>query len=693
MAAIKTPGCFKKFRGFSASSPSKPGSQQRTKMLFFFPYALIKYYKQNDANNALIELVKHKNDQVKIEAVNCIKDFVVFDALETLKAIFWQCSVSVKLVILDAISALGKEEDIPFLSQVQKKESNFIVKNKAVSAINTISPGTVMPTHGLETVQEYEEEHEDVIAEELQLKEDIGPVNEHEGDPELAQNAFEETEVPEEKISNSSFVNKEFDEDLQLQLEESGYEDFEEIQLNWKLSSQEEEEFKAELDATTSDLKIKSEEEELQLTPDINDIKINDLEEISMGANEDNIEEFTPISAASGPNSEEAYWELVLDPEKEDEIVFDLCLMEELEDILAQAIRPEESYAPHEILPLDFLPIVAGEPKLPQPDTSLNEDLFNIEVELEEVHQDAKFADELDRILHKIRTSSEEDEEEIRLDFIPFVVETEEVVVPKPEDRPVEANLQDLDVDYEAVEIGNDLLDVAKEIDASTAVSLETQKDHLKDAESIEQESINEREDKEKALDETLETFQNEPFFDLIEALDDRVSIFNELFRTCDAESKLILMDEILAVGDERDLRFLDTLINDEDQRVRKKAKKIGEALKQYLDAQAADIPAGPLEDASNKEGQDKLTDEHQEMEVEYGELLPLEFCFLQQNNNRGQQQGLFEIDFELDEAFALANNTSTKIGEDNMSFADSQSNILKDLLSIPTKLIQKFNG
>ena len=60
----------------------------KNKDVVLFSLRLIKYYKQNDANASLIELVKHKNDQVKIEAINCIKEFVVFEALETLKAVF-----------------------------------------------------------------------------------------------------------------------------------------------------------------------------------------------------------------------------------------------------------------------------------------------------------------------------------------------------------------------------------------------------------------------------------------------------------------------------------------------------------------------------------------------------------------------------------------------------------------------------
>ena len=49
------------------------------------------------------------------------------------------------------------------------KESNFIVKTKALGAINAISPGAVMPTHNIETIGAYDPSEEDAIAQEFEV--------------------------------------------------------------------------------------------------------------------------------------------------------------------------------------------------------------------------------------------------------------------------------------------------------------------------------------------------------------------------------------------------------------------------------------------------------------------------------------------------------------------------------------------
>ncbi|MBT8294178.1 MAG: HEAT repeat domain-containing protein, partial [Eudoraea sp.] len=129
-----------------------------------FALRLIKHYNQNDANKALIELLKHRNDQVKSEAIQCIKDFGVFEALDMLKTVFRKCSVDIKLQILDAISSLGKVEDLEFLETIVRRESNFLVKSKAISAINVIVPDTYVPTEGIDkniTVKNFENDEQD----------------------------------------------------------------------------------------------------------------------------------------------------------------------------------------------------------------------------------------------------------------------------------------------------------------------------------------------------------------------------------------------------------------------------------------------------------------------------------------------------------------------------------------------------
>ena len=649
----------------------------KNKDVVLFSLRLIKYYKQNDANSSLIELVKHKNDQIKIEAINCIKDFAVFEALNTLKAVFWKCSSIVKLSLLDAVASLGKEADIPFLKMVEKKEKNFMVKSKALSAINIISPGTVMPTHGIESIVAYNTEEEEIEAED----DAIDGKAEGRTDSDAAfeenipipgtseQQINEETTVAQHKTNSADFDEI----DLEVELEEN-----EAVQLENK---------DEELPGVSTGSAIP--EEEVRTTEDLQEININDPEEIIMEPKEEFQKEVTPLSNESGVSSEEAYWEAVLDPEEEDEIIFDLCLMEELDDILSQAVKPEGSYAAHEILPLDFLPIVEDEDIAQHHKSTGNQDpILDIEVFEEVVDEDEKFAQELDRILQKVKASAELEEEEIILDFIPVVVDTEEEERPAIEHDSQDISLDELIVYYEEEKGHNATEDEQRSKPEELSIVMPWETSDIPDSLSPLQEDI---EEPGLLLEQELyrENTEEEALFELNTELDERVSIFNELFRTCDAESKLILLDEILAVGDERDLRFLGTLATDEDTRVRKKAKKIGEKLKDYLTANSEEAQESVL-----KEGLYDEVGNNSDAEEESRELKPLEYCFFDENKSRSTQPlGLFEIDFELNDLHEGQGSSIVTIEGGGLISQNAQHGLLDEILAIPTKLIQKLNG
>ena len=114
-----------------------------------FSLRLIKYYNQNDASASLIQLLRHKSDAIKKEAIFCIRDFNVTEAVPILKTIFWKCTTNVKMYLLEALSVLGSEEDIGFLKEIITKEVAFTVKGKAISALNTIRPEGMLPTQDI----------------------------------------------------------------------------------------------------------------------------------------------------------------------------------------------------------------------------------------------------------------------------------------------------------------------------------------------------------------------------------------------------------------------------------------------------------------------------------------------------------------------------------------------------------------
>lgn len=128
----------------------------KNKDVVLFAIRLIKFYNQNDASSSLIELLKHRNNQIKQEAIQCIKEFHIVEALDTLKLVFQKGNMDVKISILDAIAILGSTEEIEFLKHVEAKYSDFAIKGKAISVINRIVPESIMPTENIDNGLEHD---------------------------------------------------------------------------------------------------------------------------------------------------------------------------------------------------------------------------------------------------------------------------------------------------------------------------------------------------------------------------------------------------------------------------------------------------------------------------------------------------------------------------------------------------------
>jgi HEAT repeat protein len=143
-----------------------------------FSLRLIKYYNQNDASASLIQLLRHKNNQIKKEAIFCIRDFNVTDAVPTLKQIFWKCNTDVKMYVLEALSHLGTEEDIGFIEHIVNTEMAFTVKGKAITALNTIRPEGVLPTNDILPKEEFENTISESFNEINDLHNHVEPKNE-----------------------------------------------------------------------------------------------------------------------------------------------------------------------------------------------------------------------------------------------------------------------------------------------------------------------------------------------------------------------------------------------------------------------------------------------------------------------------------------------------------------------------------
>ena len=111
-----------------------------------FALRLIKFYRQSDAEQSIITLIKHRKRDIQTEAIDCIKQFYFISALPTLKLVYPKASNDIKIIILDAIGEIGSTADVAFLESLTKKERNFNIKSKVLSTINKLDPERILPT-------------------------------------------------------------------------------------------------------------------------------------------------------------------------------------------------------------------------------------------------------------------------------------------------------------------------------------------------------------------------------------------------------------------------------------------------------------------------------------------------------------------------------------------------------------------
>ena len=573
----------------------------KNKDVVLFSLRLIRYYNQNDANQAIIQLLKHRQSQIKAEAIQCLKEFGVTESIDTLKSTFRKSGVEEKIAILDALASLGTEKEIEFLKKVEHTDENFTVRSKAISAINTIDPESIVPSEGIQ----------EPSAADIRFAEESAEI------------------IPEESKTGSG----------------------------------------PELEEMTV-------AEEMSVAEEIMDETIEEVAEID--PTEEPREEF---SMEEDPIVEDTIEDIVELPEllEENEFIFDMCVMEELEDILDDVRREEEP----EYLPLNFLPIVTEDIEAKDFDP-VNENP-NGNVHTTDLDSEEKFKEDLDAIIKNIAMNDKRNKpkiEESIPDFLPRVVENQEATEE------------------------HDNLDAIKEIEViSESVSEHnstTQESILEEEYKQYQESIMDT----PVISETISwedmvpgNHSNQLSLQLDAAQEEEdlsggllgFSIFHEMFRDFDAESKLILLDEILVVGEEKELLFLYTLADDPDKRIRLKAKKIREKLAEKLNikikeeeiamahtAQAADNFSEDLESGIEEE----IIADEERSEEEF-EKLPLEYCLYEGAINDLLESNDIDPYFDIDsDSIESESKDSENSNSEKSGSKEKKKSIIENLFS-----------
>lgn len=620
------------------------------KHVVLFSLRLIKHYNQNDAETSIIELVKHKNIQIKEEAIQCIKEFGFFKATDTLKLVFWNSSTDTKIAILGALAVIGTKDDLPFLSQIEFKESNFSVKNKAFGTINTIVPESVLPTEDIETNIHHN------IPEDLEIvvKEETKDI------PEKIETNMETHPKKDETIDNISSkvpeIEKEIIQEIRKEEIESVFKD--------EISKSKEDTNLDFLPLITSKKQEVKKEKESSVVKNSNIDSINDIIvnfQVIIGKNTNDLTvDFETVPTISNKEIQKGFnldfLPLLTDEEEINNVSNLEVFYEEVPDIIYEN---EFSKEDKEDIKPDFLPVVCQE----------NEKI-NKPISIDAI--DKKSNNNIDTVYEEITSSVQEN------------------LVPK--DEPESIDLKAFDVDFttmfiekekEVLENTNDLENILNSIPKPLFYS-ERELEMLVVLEDIAafgdareipllQEYLN-KEDvgpvRERIV-ELLDKFckqivikEQESMRTKDEEYISEVNLIEELFANCDSESKLILLDEIVAVGDKKELKLLNKLLNDPDDMVRQKALVCIANLQEQINLKEEVVmDQVPTEDADSTEP------------------IPLEYAFLNDYETELRKNNI-QPSTVIEEPIPSTNNVSKK-----------ESSFLTQFYSFSTKIFEKLNG
>ncbi len=661
-----------------------------------FALRLIKYYNQNDAKASLIELIKHKNNQIKEQAISCIKEFYMVDALPTLKAVFSKSATDIKIAILEAIAIMGNPSDIDFLRSVVNHESNFAVKSKAVSSINAIAPDSIIPTIGIENPDSTSILNNEVVTDELRQepKKDVHKKKAH-------------------NVLNSEGL-QEITNVLDTASEDAILED---IDLDF-------------LPVVTANPVGKESIEKTSETPAALD---ENKEAVSIDFDVDALA-FLPLVT----ENDQKISNKIKDSEEAIASVFDL-------NVTYTVVKAEQyRYTTKSVLPLnklntDFKRFSAS-------------DIFELTVNYTELHVEKPVENIVVNEPYFIEPSIINVRRN-KKDTPPYARSTKSLfqkIMPLPKENIFKKILQKLiHIDEDVtinereilksplLEFENEFIDInaipnldkAEESkpQKTTAYKIEIPKSELTD-ELITQWYIPEK-DTEAALqlllddleelgdfreldvlNELLSSTANTAFIERIENLITRFSkeqedlnfdlrpnpkinqkafnVFEDLFQSCDLEAKLILLDEVVTVGDEGDLNFLEQLVCSEEAVLKTKAQQILKALQLKLN-----IPTEESVNVKNNSTSEISNNDTENISIE---IIPTPKAYKQLMNTleiepSTETNDIFDIDFEVE--FRTVELEEIDEVSPEKEKTKERASMMRQLYSFSTKIYKQLNG
>ncbi len=605
----------------------------KNKHVVLFALRLIKYYNQNDARKSLIPLIKHKSNQIKQEAINCIEEFYVEEAMDTLKLVFWKSSEDVKMSILSAIATIGTESDLDFLVEIEQRVRSFAVRSKAISTINEIAPETILPSEHIEKDIAFENTIPDIIAHEDAPEISISDQLQQKLEEKNAAEGVEKIEEPEVEESNSVEIveNKIETEDKSDNVDDVlvQRETVEDLDSTWITEQKDVVEPEKE-QGIESSIEIEGEnalEESVDQDKILQNIEVvaesitQNQEQMDISKEQEETKEELEISLDFLP--------FVIEPQEEKNVSE------------AQVITEEENIEGDKALDLSFLPLVVAN------------------IENPKTHSVSEVpTQQQDNIMPK----PESPIDFMELDFLPLVEEHKEIVKEEIATQQVD-NLFDFipkphQISDEESEKLLLLADIEEFGDAREIPLLDEYLANEKSPFLIER------------IEEIMEEIVKRTPIVISEKKEESIEdsslvrgFISEIFANQDVESQLILLNEIAIVGDEKEAAFLRTLIKETSEaEVIEKAKEALAIIKGRLEIEPSDVI---LNEESETLQEALLADEMEE-----------------------ETHPMFDVNFELSpntEDVDITLKTEKKTNNKSSSFGNQLSEIskrIKDILN-----------
>ncbi len=115
-----------------------PWLRSKNNSVVIFALKLLKFYSQYEGKTELLELLNHKDENIRLKTIELLKEFDFKEAKDNLKNNFNDRSTEDQVAFLKTLESNYKKEDEPFLLE-QAKNENFKIKFSALKILKNLN--------------------------------------------------------------------------------------------------------------------------------------------------------------------------------------------------------------------------------------------------------------------------------------------------------------------------------------------------------------------------------------------------------------------------------------------------------------------------------------------------------------------------------------------------------------------------